>query len=125
MTAFPPVALEALRTVRTVEIETSAGPGRRIHRAVVWIVVDGQERVLVRSVRGARGRWYRELLSNPSGAVHVAGTRLPVVAELASDAERVSSCSAALGAKYPTSRGSLAAMVAEDVLATTLELKPA
>ena len=124
MTAFPPVVLDALRAARTVEIETSAGAGRPIHRAVIWIVVH-EERVLVRSVRGDRGRWYRELLANPSGAVHVAGTRIPVVAQPAGDAARVASCSAALTAKYRTSLGSLASMVRDEVLETTLELRPA
>jgi hypothetical protein len=124
MTTFPTVVLDARRAARTVEIETSAGAGRPVHRAVIWIVVDDDdERVLVRSVRGERGRWYRELLANPSGAVHVAGTRIPVVADPAGDAARVTACSAALTAKYRTSRGSLASMVRDEVLDTTLELR--
>lgn len=125
MTGFAPVVLDALRIARTVEIETSAGPGRPVHRTVIWIVVDDEGRVFVRSVRGRRGRWYRELLANPSGAVHIAGTRIAASAEPAPHAARVAACSAALAAKYATSRGSLAAMVAADVLETTLELRPA
>jgi hypothetical protein len=125
MTGFAPSALDAFETARTVEIETSAGSGRPIHRTVIWIVVDTDDRVLVRSVRGTRGRWYRELLANRSGAIHVAGTRIPVVAESAADAPRVASCSAALTAKYRTSRGSLASMVRDEILETTLELRPA
>lgn len=125
MTGFPAVVLDALRTARTVEVETSAGVGGPIHRAVIWIVVDDAERVLVRSVRGARGRWYRELVAHPSGAVGVAGTRIPVIAEPAGDAARVGSCSAALMRKYRTSQGSLGSMLLDDVLEATLELRPA
>ena len=125
MTGFAPPAQDAFRTARTVVIETSAGPNRPIHRTVIWIVVDDADRVLVRSVRGTRGRWYRELLASPDGAVHVAGTRIPVIAVPAQDAERVASCSAALAAKYRTSRGSVASMLRDEILDTTLELRPA
>jgi hypothetical protein len=125
MTGFPPPTLDAFRAARTVVIETSAGAGGSVHRTVIWIVVDTEDRVLVRSVRGGRGRWYRELIANPSGAIHVAGTRIPVVAEPAADAARVASCTAALTAKFRTSRGSLASMVRDEILDTTLELRPA
>ena len=123
MTDFAPSTLDALRVARTVEIETSDGSGGRVHRAVIWIVVDDEDRVLVRSVRGTRGRWYRELLTNPTGAVHLAGIRIGIVAEPAADPARVASCSAALTAKYRTSRGSLASMVRDEILETTLELR--
>ena len=123
MTAFPPVVLDALRAARTVVIETSAGADAPVHRTIIWIVVDDEDRVLVRSVRGGRGRWSRELLANPSGAIDLGGVRIPIVAEAAGDAARVASCSAALSAKYRTSRGSLASMIRDEVLETTLELR--
>jgi len=125
MTGFAPSTLDALRAARTVVIESSAAVDRPTHMTPIWIVVDDDNRVLVRSVRGRRGRWYRELLANPSGAVHIAGTRIPVVAEPASDAARVAAYTAAVAAKYRTSRGSLASMVRDEILDATLELLPA
>jgi hypothetical protein len=123
MTEFGPTALDAIRAARTVVIETAAAPGHQAHETVIWIVVDDEDRVLVRSVRGGRGRWYRELRANPAGAIHVAGTRLAVMAEPAADAGRVAACSTALAAKYRTSRGSLASMVRDEILDATLELR--
>ena len=115
----------ALRGARTVRLETSAVPGSPTHSAIVWVVVDQAGRVLVRSWRGKRGRWYRELRTNPSGALLVAGQRVPFTAELADDPERIAACSHGLREKYATARGSLAEMLLAEVLPTTLELKPA
>ena len=53
-----------------IDIETSRGDGAPVHRTTIWIVVVGDV-VYVRSVRGPAGRWYRELVANPVGAVHV------------------------------------------------------
>ena len=124
MSTFTDVDLDVLRAARTVAIETSAAPDTERHRAVIWIVVDDDDRVLVRSVRGRRGRWYRELVANPAGAVEAGGARLPIVAEVATDDERVRSCSDALSAKYRSAGGSLAAMLLPEVLDATLELRP-
>jgi len=125
MQTFDPATLDLLRRTDEVRIETSAGPERRVHRTVIWVVVDYADRVLVRSVRGSRGRWYQRMLVNPPGALHVAGRRIPVRAQPASDAVRVASCSAALEVKYRRPRASLAAMLRDEVLDTTLELHPA
>jgi hypothetical protein len=125
VSGFDPDALEAMRTAQTIKIETSRGPGRPVHETIVWIVVDEAARAFVRSEFGERGRWFRELLANPSGAVHVGSTRIPVRAEHAADSDRVDACSRALSAKYRTSRGSLAMMLREEVLKSTLELHPA
>ena len=122
---FDAEVLLALRSARTVRLQTSAAPGRRTHEAIVWVVVDQARRVLVRSWHGERGRWYRELRANPSGALRVAGHRVPFVAELADDPERIGACSHGLREKYATARGSLAEMLLDEVLPTTLELKPA
>jgi hypothetical protein len=66
VSTFDPELRLALRGARTVRIETSAGPGRPVHRAIIWVVVDETGRVLVRSWLGERGRWYRELRVNPT-----------------------------------------------------------
>lgn len=125
MTGFDLASLEALRQARTVRIETTRGPGSPVHETIVWIVVDPADRVLVRCERGERGRWYRELIANPAGAVQLGSIRIPVRAEHAADPDRVAACSRALSAKYASSRGSLATMLRDEVLEATLELHPA
>ena len=123
--SFDAEVLLAIRGARNVRLETSAAPVRPTHSAIVWVVVDEAGRVLVRSWHGERGRWYRELRANPSGMLHVASHRVPIMAEPADDPERIEACSRGLREKYATSRGSLAEMLLDEVLPTTLELKPA
>jgi hypothetical protein len=101
----------------------SAAPDAATHRTIIWIVVDGRHRVLVRSVRGDRGRWYREALANPDCTVWIGHELVPVRAIPASDPERVASTSAALTEKYAADPA-LRSMLRDDVLATTLELLP-
>ena len=125
MSRFEAEVLLALRGARTVRIETSARAGGPTHSATIWVVVDEKRRVLVRSWRGERGRWYRELRANPRGTLNVTKRHVPVRAELANDAERVESCSRGLREKYASARQSLAEMLASEVLPTTLELRPA
>jgi hypothetical protein len=124
VSAFDGRSREQIDRAREVDIETRRSADGPVHRTVIWIVVDDDGRVLVRSVRGTRGRWYRELVAYPHGAIHVAGRRVPVRAERAADAGRIEACSEGLGRKYPTARASLAAMLVDDVLETTLELTP-
>jgi hypothetical protein len=107
-----------------VDIETSRGEGAPVHRVTIWIVVDGDE-VYVRSVRGPAGRWYRELLANPRGAIHAAGRRIDIVAEPAADAQTITRVSDALKRKYGRWPGPLAGMLREEVLPTTMRVKPA
>ena len=125
MSAFDADELAAMRTVRTVVIETSARPGAPVHRTPIWVAVDEADRVLVRSVRGAAGRWYRELVANPDGALDVGGRRIPFRAERATDGDRIDACSRAIAAKYASSRGSVASMLQDEILDTTLELRSA
>jgi len=113
-----------LRDTKTVTIETSAGVGKPAHRAIIWIVVDETGRAFVRSWLGARGRWYRELVANPAGTLIAADRRMSVRAAPA-DAEGIEACSRLLSAKYTSSRASLASMLRDEVLDTTLELEPA
>jgi hypothetical protein len=124
VTGFDAATLDALRAARTVRIETSRGAGQPVHDTVIWLVVDESGRALVRSVRGGRGRWYRELVANPEGAVMVSGSRIEVRAEPATDPDRIEACSDALRAKYSRAGQSLASMLRDEVLDTTLELMP-
>ena len=118
---FPSADLDALRHARLAEVLT--GPPDAPRRTTIWVVVDDRERVLVRSVRGPRGRWYRDLQADPAGVLDVAGTRITFVAQRADDEERIAACSAALRAKYRAG-GSLDSMLIDDTLPTTLELLP-
>ena len=126
MTAsFPAQLLEALRTASTVRIHTSRAPGEPTRRTTIWAVVDEADRVLVRSVRGDRGRWYRDLLAHPRGSLEAGGRTVEVTAEPASDPERVGACSRALSAKYARAAASLASMLVPEVVHATVELHPA
>jgi hypothetical protein len=122
MSGFEADQLDELRAARTIRIETSRGPDRPVHETIIWVVVDEADRVFVRSEYGERGRWFRELLANPSGAVQVGSRRIPVRAEHAADPDRVAACSRGLSTKYKTSRGSLAMMLRDEIIGSTLEL---
>jgi hypothetical protein len=120
--SFTREQLALLGGAEEVDIETQP-PDGPAHRATIWIVVDNDS-AYVRSVNGARGRWYRDLQANPAGAVHVDGRRLPVTAIPAADSDSVERVSAALGKKY--GRGaSVDSMLKPDTLETTLRLEPA
>ncbi len=123
--AFDSETLQTLDRTAEIDIETSRGEGAPVHRVTIWIVVDGDD-AFVRSVRGPSGRWYRELSANPRGAIHVNGRRLPIEAEPATDADSVSRVNDALKRKYEQRwPGPLAGMLREQVLPTTMRVKPA
>ena len=105
-----------------VDIETRSRAGEP-RRTIIWIV-EREGMVYVRSVRGARGRWYRDALADPEVAVHVDGRRVAARALPATDAESVEACSQALREKY---RGdfSLGSMLEPETLPTTMKLVPA
>ena len=108
-----------------IQIETSKSDGAPVHRTTIWIVVDGDQ-AYVRSVRGPAGRWYRELVANPTGAVHAGGRSVAVRASAATDSETVARVSDAINRKYLERwPGPTAAMLRPDTLPTTLRLKPA
>lgn len=116
--------LERLRQEIRVQIETRPAAGAQPHRATIWVVVDAQDRVLIRSYRGPGARWYREATSGTPTALVVGGEVVPVTVEHATDDERIRACSAELERKYagdPSTPG----MVRDEVLGTTLELYPA
>jgi hypothetical protein len=113
--------LERLARAEEIEIETQA-PDGPVHQTTIWIVVDGDE-AFVRSVRGKKGRWYREASANPAVAVHVDGRRLPATAIPATDPDSIERTSNALREKYDRVSG-LAQMLKPDVLETTFRLEP-
>ena len=114
--------LAAMAAAEEVDIETRS-PSGELHRTIIWIVErDGT--VYVRSYRGARGRWYREAVADPDVGIHVDGRRIAARAVAATDPDSVAACSAGLAEKY-AGDPSTPAMLADDVLPTTLKLVPA
>jgi hypothetical protein len=123
--SFDTETLDLLDETDEVYIETRRDAGSSEHRTIVWaVVVDGE--VFVRSVRGNKGRWYREISSNLEGALHAGDNRIPVRAVPATDGLTVDAVSDAYRAKYEDEYpGPTAAMLRPDVLPTTLKLSPA
>jgi hypothetical protein len=123
--SFDPETLRLLDDTEEVRIETRRDPDSPEHRTIIWVVVVEGE-VFVRSVRGQRGRWYREISSNPEGALHMEEDRIPVQAAPATDEATVDAVSAAFRSKYQqSSPASTEAMVRPETLPTTLKLSPA
>ncbi len=118
-------ALDALDRTDEVHIETRKDASSPGHETVIWVVVvDGD--AFVRSVRGAKGRWYREASANPDVTLRVNDRRVPVRAAPETDARTIEGVSGAIREKYEASfPGPTAAMLREEVLATTLRLLPA
>lgn len=122
--AFPSKLLDRLRDEIEVDIETRPSVDAPAHRSIIWVVVDDEDRVLIRSYRGATARWYREAISGTPTALVVGEEVVPVAVEHARDAERIRACSAVLERKYGGDPAT-PAMVRDEVLDTTLELHPA
>jgi hypothetical protein len=117
---FEPELLDRLRREAEVEIETTSPKGT-VHRTIIWIVAD-QRHAYIRSERGERGRWYRELRQHAEGALWLGAEHIPIRVEVvASDeVERVSEL---LQAKYGRhSPASTRAMLMPETLGTTLRL---
>jgi hypothetical protein len=118
---FDPDLLDLMARRREVTIETARASGEP-RQTVIWIVVvDGD--AYIRSVRGARGAWFRELTQQGSAALRVAGRVVPVGAEAATDDATVEAVSAALIAKYGTGASTVSMLQAE-TLPTTIRLRP-
>ena len=120
--SFSEEDLASLERAEEVEIETQA-PGEAARRAVIWVVVDDGE-AFVRTFKGPNSRWYRDAMANPAVAIHVDGRRLPATTIPATDPDSIERTSSGFLRKYAHDRAT-PAMVAPDVLETTLRLEPA
>ena len=121
-----PEILDALDRTEEVHIGTRRDASSPAHETVIWaVVVDGG--AFVRSVRSGKGRcWYREASANPEVTILVNDERVPARAVHEADARTIEKVSEAIREKYGASfPGPTAAMVREEVLATTLRLLPA
>jgi hypothetical protein len=122
--SFDAETLRLLDETREVRIETRRDDHSPEHRTIIWVVVAEGE-VFVRSVRGPGGRWYREISSNPEGALHAHDDRIPVQATPVTEEAMVDAVSAAFRSKYQrSSPASTEAMVRPEILPTTLKLSP-
>ena len=120
---FPPADLALLGATEEIEIETRAAPDAPVHRTIIWIMTDGND-AFVRSVRGGRGRWYREAIANPQVAVHAGGRRLAARVVAANDPRSIERTNKGLRDKYEGIDG-YAEMLEPDCFDTTLRLEPA
>jgi hypothetical protein len=119
MTDFNADILCELRDVREVAIRTEKHPNSAV---VIWVVVT-DDKVFVRSVRGAKGRWYRDLAAGGPATLELAGRQLAVQAIPASAPDTSARASREYLRKYQPSPYAQA-MVHADVLPTTLQLEP-
>jgi hypothetical protein len=111
-----------LETVREVDIETRRGDDAPVHRTTIWAVVAAGE-VYVRSLRGADGRWFRELMANPEAVLHVDGDSIPVRAVKADDSDSVERATEGFRRKYADS-SALQSMIRDEIAPTTVRLEP-
>jgi hypothetical protein len=120
VTQFEKVALEWLRSNKEVTIRTATHPGTQV---IIWVVVAADDAVYVRSVKGAHGRWYRDLASDGRATLQDRDQAIPVLAVPAVDDPSVSRARDAFRAKYQSS-SYVGSMVRTEVLSTTLRLEP-
>jgi hypothetical protein len=119
MAKFDADTLRDLRDLREVTIRTEKHPDSAV---VIWVVVADDE-VFVRSVRGSKGRWYRDLATAGFAALEFGGRRLGVQALRTSDPDSIARASREYLSKYQPSPYAQS-MVRADVLPTTLRLEP-
>jgi hypothetical protein len=119
MARFDAATVRELHDVQEVAIRTGKHSGSAV---VIWAVAADDE-IFVRSVRGAKGRWYRDLAAGGPATLEFAGRRLAVQAIPANDAASIARASREYLRKYRTSPYAQA-MVRAEVLSTTLRLEP-
>ncbi len=119
MTNFDADTLRELRDVPESVIRTEKHPKSAV---VIWVVVADDD-VFVRSWRGAKGRWYRDLAAGGPATLEFAGRRLAVQAIPASDPAAVARTSREFLRKYQPSTHAQE-MVRSEILPTTLRLEP-
>ena len=119
MAKFDADTLRELHDCREVAIRTEKHPDSAV---VIWVVVANDE-VFVRSVRGNKGRWYRDLAAGGAATLEFGGRGLAVQALPASDTDAITRASREYLRKYQPSPYAQS-MVRTEVLPTTLRLEP-
>ena len=119
MARFDKETLAQLGAQDEIAIRTEKHPGTAV---VIWVAMaDGD--VFVRSARGAKGRWYRDVAAGGDASLEFDGRALPVRAVPAADAQSVERASREYLRKYRRSPYAQS-VVRPDVLPTTLRLEP-
>ena len=119
MAKFDADTVRELRNFKEVASRTEKHPDSAV---VIWVVVADDE-VFVRSVRGTKGRWYRDLATGGSATLEFAGRQLAVQAVPVSDRDSTARVSREYLTKYQQSPYAQS-MVRAEVLPTTLRLEP-
>lgn len=119
MSKFDAKTLSDLHEVHEVAIRTEQHPDSAV---VIWVAVADDE-AYVRSFRGAKGRWYRDLSAGGPAVLEFGGRRLAVQAVPANDDAAVARASREYLRKYRSSSYAQA-MVQPGILSTTLKLEP-
>src|SRR5260370_41529909 len=99
MAKFEADTLSDLRDIKEVTIRTEKHPDSAV---VIWVVVTDDE-VFVRSFRGTKGRWYRDLATCGPATLEFAGRRLSVQAMPANNPAAIERASHAYLDKYRAS----------------------
>jgi hypothetical protein len=110
-----------LEAVREVDIETR-DDNDVVRHTTIWPVVEAGK-VYVRSLRGTDGRWYQAVSARPDTVLRVGGENLPVRVVPARDPESIAQATAGYRRKYAGSP-SLATMIRDEILDSTLRLEP-
>ena len=116
---FDAAVLDALRSAEEVRIRTGRQPDRG---ATIWIVVAG-EMVFVRSFRGPKAIWYGGAMVDGRASLEIEGRLVPVPVTPTDDPATIAAVSRAFLDKYADSPYAQA-MVAPEILGTTLQLSP-
>jgi hypothetical protein len=119
MANFDAETLSALREVKEVTIRTDRHPKTAV---AIWVVV-ASDQVFVRSVYGAKGRWYRDVAAGGPASLEFGGRQLAVQAIPETDPSAIERASSEYLRKYRPSPYAQA-MVKPEVLPTTLRLEP-
>jgi hypothetical protein len=116
---FDAAVLAALHTAQEVRIRTSGRPDRGV---TIWIVVAG-EMVFVRSFRGPKAVWYSAAMADGQASLEIEGRLVPVQVTPVDDPATNAAVSQEFLGKYAESPYAQA-MVAPEILDTTLRLSP-
>jgi len=119
MATFDRDTLQRLHDTQEIAISTGKHPGKPI---VIWVAVADDE-VFVRSVRGPKGLWYKDLAAGGPAELDLAGRKLAVQAVPVRDEAAIGQASREYLRKYRTSPYAQS-MVRADTLPTTLRLEP-
>jgi hypothetical protein len=119
MATFDAATIRNLHDRQEVAIRTEKHPGSAV---IIWVVVSDAA-VFVRSVRGVKGRWYRDLAHGGPATLAFDGRHLAVQAIPATDPDSIDRASREFLTKYRSSAYA-ASMVRPEVLPTTMRLEP-